>query len=115
MLKPKEGPAPSLSKDELARLVKAARDREPRRAATIVLMANTGIRLASAAELIPRTVPFLCLRHGTATLLLAAGVADRVVVEIMGHADTRILRRYQDVVPELMRDAATGLSALLAD
>jgi integrase len=60
-------------------------------------------------------VKFHGLRHGTATLLLAAGVADRVVVEIMGHADTRILRRYQDVIPELLADASARLEALLVD
>jgi hypothetical protein len=37
------------------------------------------------------------------------------VIEIMGHADRRILRRYQDVVPELMRDEADRLDALLGD
>jgi hypothetical protein len=31
----------------------------------------------------------------------------------MGHADTRILARYQDVVAELQRDAATKMDALL--
>ncbi|MDP9343688.1 MAG: site-specific integrase [Actinomycetota bacterium] len=60
-------------------------------------------------------VTFHGLRHGTATLLLAAGVPDRVVIEIMGHADTRILRRYQEVVPELLADASARLEALLAD
>ena len=55
------------------------------------------------------------LRHGTATLLLAAGVPDAVVIQNMGHADTVILRRYQEVVPDLMRDATARLEALLAD
>ena len=31
----------------------------------------------------------------------------------MGHADTRILRRYQDVVPELKREAASKMGELL--
>jgi hypothetical protein len=30
----------------------------------------------------------------------------------MGHADTRILARYQDVVSELQRDAATHMDQL---
>lgn len=60
-------------------------------------------------------VTFHTLRHGTATLLLAAGVPDAVVVQVMGHADTRILRRYQDVIPELLRDASERLEALLTD
>jgi integrase len=38
------------------------------------------------------------LRHGAATLLLAGGTPDAVAATIMGHADTKILRRYQDVV-----------------
>ena len=31
----------------------------------------------------------------------------------MGHADTRILARYQDVVSELQRDVASRMDALL--
>jgi integrase len=58
-------------------------------------------------------VTFHGLRHGAATLLLGAGVPDAVAIRIMGHADTAILRRYQDVVDELKRDAATRMDALL--
>jgi integrase len=53
------------------------------------------------------------LRHGAATLLLAAGVSDTVAMRTMGHADTRILGRYQDVVSELQRDAAERMNTLL--
>jgi integrase len=53
------------------------------------------------------------LRHGAATLLLAAGVSDAVAMRTMDHADTRILARYQDVVSELQRDAATRMDELL--
>jgi integrase len=53
------------------------------------------------------------LRHGAATLLLAAGVPDTVAMRTMGHADTRILARYQDVVSELQRDAAVRMDQLL--
>jgi integrase len=58
-------------------------------------------------------VTFHGLRHGAATLMLAAGVADTVALEVMGHADTRILRHYQQVVDELKRDAAARMDALL--
>jgi integrase len=58
-------------------------------------------------------IRFHGLRHGAATLLLAAGVPDTVAMRTMGHADTRILARYQDVVSELQRDAATRMDALL--
>lgn len=60
-------------------------------------------------------VTFHGLRHGAATLMLAAGVPDPVAIKIMGHADTRILRRYQEVVRELKRDAATKMDALLGN
>jgi len=36
-----------------------------------------------------------------------------VVIRIMGHADSRILRRYQDVVPELLQDAAERMGRVL--
>jgi integrase len=58
-------------------------------------------------------ITFHTLRHGAATLLLAAGVADTVGMRTMGHADTRILARYQDVVSELQRDAAARMDSLL--
>jgi Phage integrase family/alpha/beta hydrolase fold len=58
-------------------------------------------------------VTFHGLRHGAATLLLAAGVPDAVAITLMGHADTAILRRYQDVVSDLRRDAAARMDALL--
>lgn len=58
-------------------------------------------------------ITFHGLRHGAATLLLAAGVPDTVAMRTMGHADTRILARYQDVVSELQRDAAARMDNLL--
>jgi integrase len=59
-------------------------------------------------------ITFHGLRHGAATLLLAAGVPDAVAASVMGHADTRILARYQDVVAELRQDAAARMDALFA-
>ena len=58
------------------------------------------------------------MRHGllflprSGHLLLAAGVPDAVAAAVMGRADTRILARYQDVVSELKRDAATRMDQL---
>ena len=57
-------------------------------------------------------ITFHGLRHGAATLLLAGGVSDAVAIKLMGHADTKILRRYQEVVHELQRDAATRMNRL---
>jgi hypothetical protein len=47
--------------------------------------------------------------------MLASGVPDAVAISVMGHADTKILRRYQDVVDDLKQDAASGMDALLGD
>jgi integrase len=58
-------------------------------------------------------ITFHGLRHGAATLLLAAGVPDLVAMRTMGHADTRILARYQDVVSELQQEAAAKMEGLL--
>jgi integrase len=58
-------------------------------------------------------VTFHTLRHGAATLMLAAGVPDPVAIWVMGHADARILRRYQEVVPQLLKDVATRMDGLL--
>jgi integrase len=58
-------------------------------------------------------ITFHGLRHGAATLMLASGVADTVAMRQMGHADTRILSRYQDVVADLQRDAAARMDRLL--
>jgi hypothetical protein len=44
---------------------------------------------------------------------LASGVSDAVAIKLMGHADSKILRRYQEVVDELQRDAATRMDRLL--
>jgi integrase len=60
-------------------------------------------------------ITFHGLRHGAATLLLAAGVSDTVAMRTMGHADTRILGRYQDVVSDLQRDAASRMDLLLGE
>jgi hypothetical protein len=45
--------------------------------------------------------------------MLAGGVPDAVAIKIMGHADTKILRGYQEVVDEFQRDAATWMDGLL--
>ena len=58
-------------------------------------------------------IGFHGLRHGAASLLLAAGVADKVALDVMGHADTRILRHYQEVADELKKDAAARMDELM--
>jgi integrase len=55
------------------------------------------------------------LRHDFASLLLAARIADRVVMEMMGHSDYSITaNRYQHVPDELQYLAADRLDAMLS-
>jgi integrase len=54
------------------------------------------------------------LRHGAATLMLAAGVDVKVVSETLGHADTQITRDiYQAVLDDLSRAAAEAVVKLV--
>ncbi|MGY1437168.1 site-specific integrase [Streptomyces reniochalinae] len=54
------------------------------------------------------------LRHGAATLMLAAGVDIKVVSETLGHSDTRITRDiYQAVLDDLARAAAEAVVQLV--
>lgn len=53
-------------------------------------------------------------RHTAATLMLAAGIATKVVAEILGHADTRITTEtYQHVLPGMADDAGAMLSSMV--
>ena len=59
-------------------------------------------------------VRFHDLRHSCATLLLVQGVSPRVVMEILGHSQISLtMNTYSHVVPELQREAAARLDALL--
>ena len=54
------------------------------------------------------------LRHSTATLLLVQGVSPKVVQAILGHSSIRLtMDTYSHVVPELQRDAAEKMQAVL--
>ncbi len=58
---------------------------------------------------------FHALRHDFASLLLAAGVADRVVMEMMGHSNIAMTaNRYQHVPDELQHLAADRLDDVFA-
>jgi integrase len=52
------------------------------------------------------------MRHSTAAYLLAAGVDVRIVMAIMGWSQASMLKRYQHVLPTMLRDAATRLEAV---
>jgi integrase len=56
-----------------------------------------------------RQVTFHTLRHSAATLLLAQGVPSAVILDVLGHQDVRMLRRYQHVTDSLRQDAADAI------
>ncbi len=70
-------------------------------------------RIVAKAGLRPQR--FHDLRHACASLLLAQGVAARVVQEILGHSHvSTTLGIYSHVIPALRRDAADRMNSLLA-
>ena len=61
-----------------------------------------------------RRVRFHDLRHSCATLLLVQGVSPRVVMEVLGHSEIALtMNAYSHVVPELQREAAERMQAIL--
>lgn len=61
-----------------------------------------------------REVNFHALRHSAATLLLAQGVPSPVILDVLGHQDVRMLRRYQHVTDSLRQDAANAIDRSFA-
>ncbi|WP_327577877.1 tyrosine-type recombinase/integrase [Streptomyces sp. NBC_00145] len=69
-------------------------------------------RVAQSAGI--RVVRLHDARHGTATLLTAAGVAPRVVMEILGHSQISItMDVYTHVVQDTQREAMSHMDRLL--
>lgn len=69
-------------------------------------------RIAQSAGL--RVIRLHDARHGTATLLTAAGVAPRVVMEILGHSQISItMDVYTHVVQDTQREAMSHMDRLL--
>ena len=52
-------------------------------------------------------------RHTAATLLLAQGVDQRVVMETLGHSQISMTSRYTHVLPQVMTDAAARMGQAL--
>ena len=74
-----------------------------------------GATLVQAKQAVLRFTPHT-LRHSAATYLMAVGVPDRVVMEILGHSQISLtMNTYAHVLPEMGRDAANRMSALIRD
>ena len=52
-------------------------------------------------------------RHTAATLLLAQGIDQRVVMEILGHSQISMTSKYAHVLPQVMTDAADRIGQAL--
>jgi integrase len=53
------------------------------------------------------------LRHSAATLLLAKGVPERVVMEILGPRQSSQMTRYNHVISHMQQEVARRLDELL--
>ena len=69
--------------------------------------------ILSAAGLPPARVH--AIRHTTATVLLELGEDLSVVQEVLGHADSRTTRGYQDVSTAMTRRAAARMDSVVGD
>ena len=75
-------------------------------------MTGTFERLVKAAG--PPRIRLHHLRHGAASLMLAAGVPAKVVQEQLGHSSIAItMDLYSHLMPGMKRDASERLAALL--
>lgn len=69
-------------------------------------------RLVAASGLPP--IRLHDLRHGAATLMLAAGIDVKIVSDTLRHSDTRITRDiYQSVLPHVGKSAAEATAKLV--
>lgn len=63
---------------------------------------------------LPKFTPH-ALRHSTAIYLLATGVPDRVVMEILGYSSITMTTRYEHVMSTMLSDAAARLATIFPD
>jgi integrase len=64
---------------------------------------------------LPR-VPFHCLRHTCASLLLSRNVHPKLVQELLGHADiSTTLNTYSHVIPSLRGETASAMKDVLGE
>ncbi len=69
-------------------------------------------RLVASSDLPP--IRLHDLRHGAATLMLAADIDIKIVSDTLGHSDTRITRDiYQSVLPHVGKSAAEATAKLV--
>ncbi len=76
---------------------------------------DTSLPTAPSSRWTAAYAVFHDLRHGAASLLLAQGVSPRVIQDMLGHSTiTTTMSVYAHVIPELQRDAAARMDAILS-
>jgi integrase len=84
-----------------------------RKRLTALSPADVRVMLARAEV---RPIRFHDLRHTCATLLLAAGVSPRVVMDILGHSQIAVtMNIYGHVIPAMQQEAAGQMDAARGD
>jgi integrase len=83
----------------------------PRHPDTHISSVKTAWHTALKAAGLPRFAIYQC-RHSFATRLAAAGVADTLIDQLLGHSRRDVLRFYTARVPEYLRDAIVRLDRL---
>lgn len=90
-------------------LVFANRRGDPTQARRVIEQFHEALRSAGL-----RRIRFHDLRHSCATLLLVQGISPRVVMEVLGHSEIALtMNAYSHVVPELQKEAAERMQAIL--
>ena len=90
-------------------LVFANRHGDPTQARRVIEQFHEALRDAGL-----RRIRFHDLRHSCATLLLVQGISPRVVMEVLGHSEIALtMNAYSHVVPELQKEAAERMQAIL--
>jgi site-specific recombinase XerD len=72
---------------------------------------STSLPAASGTDIVASRRP----RHTAATVLLILGVAERVVMQIMGWSSTAMAARYQHVTGGILSDVAKRVGGLIWD
>ena len=80
---------------------------------TPIRAATSNRRWMSCADYLLQQLRLHDLRHGCATFLLAKNVPDRVIMEVLGHAEIGVtINTYAHVLPVLRQEAADAIDEL---
>lgn len=115
----KNGHARTVPMTDTLREALAALPRPLSPGATVFPVREPAVLTRSFARLVRdlelQDLRFHDLRHDAASALTTAGVAQRAVMEILGHRDPRMTMRYQHLSPGHLRDAMRAFDQAMKD